>query len=56
MSGAGDSDLRLAGHLELSGSMMVWRLGEDVWRSRRAIAWTVELVERDMRVERIWEP
>ena len=41
MLGAGESDLRLAGYLELLGSMMGWRLGGDVGRSRRAIAWMV---------------
>lgn len=56
MFGAGESDLRLAGHLELSGSMMGWRLREDVGRPRRAIAWMVGFVEREVRVERIWEP
>ena len=56
MLGAGDSDLRLANHLELSGSIMGWRLGDDVGRSRRVIAWMVGFVERDVRVERIWEP
>ena len=56
MLGVGDSDLRLEGHFELSISMRGRRLAEDVGRSRRAIAWMVGLVERDVRVVRILEP
>ena len=56
MLGAGDSDLRLEGHLELSGSTRVWRLAEVAGSSRRAKAWMVGLEERDVRVLRIWEP
>ncbi len=56
MLGVGESDLRVAGHFELSDSIMGWRLADVVGRSRRAIAWMVGLEERDVRVVRIWEP
>lgn len=56
MLGVGDSDWRLAGHFEVSDSMMGCRLAEDVGISRRAIAWMVGLAERDVREARIWEP
>ena len=56
MSGVGEMDLKLEAHFELSGSMIGRRLTEDVGRSRRAIAWTVGLEERDVRVVRMWEP
>lgn len=56
MSGVGERDLKLEAHFELSASMRGRRLGEDVGRSRRAIAWTVGLEEREVRVVRMWEP
>lgn len=56
MSGGGDMDLKVEAHCELSDSMIGRRLAEDVGRSRRAIAWTVGLEERDVRIVRMWEP
>ena len=58
MLGGGERNWKVEGHLEVSGSMRGWRFvdGDDVEMSRRAMAWTVGLEERDVRVVRIWEP